>query len=181
MIRRPPRSTRTDTLFPYTTLFRSRRMELQALHRSGREFPVELTIVALDTDRGKVFSAFILDLTEKKRTEEQFRQMQKMEAVGQLTGGVAHDFNNLLAVIIGSLDLAGERGTGDPTLADHLSRALTAAEKGAALTQRLLAFSRQQALPPSGGDLNETVTGMIDLLRRTVGEQVEVETRLGEA
>src|SRR3546814_18898426 len=99
--------------------------------------------------------------------------MQKMEAVGQLTGGVAHDFNNLLAVIIGSLDLAGERGTGDPTLADHLSRALTAAEKGAALTQRQLAFSRQQALHPSGDDLNETVTGMLDLLRRTAGEQVE--------
>src|SRR3546814_17857485 len=107
--------------------------------------------------------------------------MQKMEAVGQLTGGVAHDFNNLLAVIIGSLDLAGERGTGDPTLADHLSRALTAAEKGAALTQRLLAFSRQQALQPSDVDLNETVTGMIDLLRRTVGEPLEVEARLGEA
>src|SRR3546814_20817636 len=106
--------------------------------------------------------------------------MQKMEAVGQLTGGVAHDFNNLLAVIIGSLDLAGERGTGDPTLADHLSRALTAAEKGAALTQRLLAFSRQQALQPSGVDLNETVTGMIEPLRRNVGEQAEAEARLGE-
>jgi PAS domain S-box-containing protein len=158
----------------------NRRIELQALHRSGKAFPVELTIMALNTDRGRVFSAFIRDLTERRRAEEHLRQAQKMEAVGQLTGGVAHDFNNLLTVIIGSLELAGGRTANDPQLIDLINQALSAADKGAALTHRLLAFSRLQALQPTNTDLNQIVTGMTDLLRRTLGEQVEIDTRLNE-
>lgn len=158
----------------------NRRIELQALHRSGREFPIEATIIALDTDRGRVFSAFVRDLTEKKHAEEQLRQAQKMEAVGQLTGGVAHDFNNLLTVIIGSLDLASGSTAREPQLADLITRALNAAERGVALTHRLLAFSRQQTLQPTQTDLNQLVSGMIDLLRRTLGEQVEIVNRLNK-
>lgn len=161
-------------------LILDRRIELQALHRSGRTFPIELTIMALNTDKGRVFSAFARDLREKKRAEDLLRQAQKMEAVGQLTGGVAHDFNNLLTVIIGSLDMAGGRAASQPQLADLVNQALSAAEKGAALTHRLLAFSRQQPLQPTDTDLNQVVTGMTDLLRRTLGEQVEINIRLDE-
>src|SRR3546814_5616825 len=103
-----------------------------------------------------------------------------MGAGGQLTGGVAHDFNNLLTVIVGSLDLAGGRVASQPQLADLVNQALSAAEKGAALTHRLLAFSRQQPLQPTDTDLNQIVTGMTDLLRRTLGEQVEINIRLDD-
>jgi PAS domain S-box-containing protein len=158
----------------------NRRIELQALHRSGVEFPIEAAITATNTDRGRVFSAFIRDLREKRQAEEQLRQAQKMEAVGQLTGGIAHDFNNLLTVIIGNLELTGVRSATDAQLVDLINRALTAAEKGAALTHRLLAFSRQQALNPTPTNLNPMVADMIDLLRRTLGEHVEIEIRLSE-
>ena len=158
----------------------NRRLELQALHRSGREFPVELTVLALDTDRGRVFSAFARDLIEKKQAEAQLRQAQKMEAVGQLTGGVAHDFNNLLTVIIGNLEFAAGRASKAAELTDPIDRALSAAETGAALTHRLLAFSRQQALQPENTDLNQVVTGMTDLLRRTLGEPIDIDVRLSK-
>jgi PAS domain S-box-containing protein len=112
--------------------------------------------------------------------EAQLRQAQKMEAVGQLTGGIAHDFNNMLAVVIGALDLL-ERRVAQGRTAD-LDRYLTAARDGAtraaALTQRLLAFSRQQPLAPAPIDPNQMIEGMIDLLMRTLGEDVTVETQL---
>jgi PAS domain S-box-containing protein len=158
----------------------NRRVEVQALHRSGKEFPVEITILAVKTNQGNVFSAFVRDLSEKKQAEAQLRQAQKMEAVGQLTGGIAHDFNNLLTVIIGNLEFVGTRGPGDSSLAPFASQALAAAEKGAALTHRLLAFSRQQALQPTHTDLKEVINGMIKLLRRTLGEDIEIEVRLAE-
>src|SRR3546814_8301815 len=95
---------------------------MQALHRNGRTFPIELTIMALITEKGRVFSAFARDLREKKRSEDLLRQAQKMEAVCQLTGGVAHDFNNLLTVIVGGLDLAGVRAASQPQLADLVNQ-----------------------------------------------------------
>jgi PAS domain S-box-containing protein len=114
------------------------------------------------------------DVTEQKRTEAQLRQAQKMEAVGQLTGGVAHDFNNLLAVMSGNVELLAE-GIGDNERLHNLTRrALTAVERGAALTQRLLAFSRRQTLQPKAVKLNRLVAGMTDLLRRALGETVDV-------
>jgi PAS domain S-box-containing protein len=158
----------------------NRRIEVQALHRSGRKFPVEITILAVKTDQSQVFSAFLRDLTEKKKAEAQLRQAQKMETVGQLTGGIAHDFNNLLTVIIGNLELAEARAPGCPSPSDSIGNALAAAEKGAALTHRLLAFSRQQALQPVGTDLNEMISGMINLLSRTLGEDIEIDVRLAE-
>jgi len=162
------------------TAILNRRTELQALHRSGRDFPVELTILALETDRGRVFSAFARDLTDRKQAEAQLRQAQKMEAVGQLTGGVAHDFNNLLTVIIGNLEFAAGQGSSGPERVAPVERALSAAEKGAALTHHLLAFSRQQALHPENTDLNQIVTAMTDLLRRTLSEPIEIDIRLSK-
>lgn len=118
------------------------------------------------------------DITQRKVDEEQLRQAQKMEAVGQLTGGVAHDFNNLLAITLGNLELLDEQLAGQPQLRDLVQRALDAAERGATLTQRLLAFSRRQPLQPEPTNLNKLVAGMIDLLRRTLGETIQIETQL---
>ncbi|MEN8195679.1 MAG: PAS domain-containing protein, partial [Pseudomonadota bacterium] len=122
---------------------------------------------------GKVVGIFSLveDMTEFKQAEERARQSQKMEAVGQLTGGVAHDFNNLLAVIIGNAEILVEDiGNEDPSV----NAILRAARRGTELTQRLLAFSRRQPLDPRPTDLNELVSGMSAMLRRTLGESIEI-------
>jgi PAS domain S-box-containing protein len=115
------------------------------------------------------------DITEQKQIEEQLRQAQKMEAVGQLTGGIAHDFNNLLAVIIGNLELVEGEIEQNAEASEWVEIAIAAAERGAGLTQRLLAFSRKQALRPTALDTNALVQSMLDLLRRTIGERIEIE------
>ncbi|MFL9839715.1 PAS domain-containing protein [Sphingomonas sp. ST-64] len=111
--------------------------------------------------------------------EERLRQAQKMEAIGQLTGGIAHDFNNMLAVVIGALDILERRiSQGSTDLERYIVAAKDGATRAAALTQRLLGFARQQPLAPVPVDVNALVGGMIDLLIRTLGEDVTVETRL---
>jgi PAS domain S-box-containing protein len=120
--------------------------------------------------------AMCQDVTERHATEERLRQSEKMNAVGQLTGGVAHDFNNLLTVVIGNLDLAIERV--QPELRASVEGALRAAERGAALVRQMLAFSRRQTLIAETLDLNRVAAGMEEMLRRTLGEDVEIEMRL---
>jgi signal transduction histidine kinase/CheY-like chemotaxis protein len=122
----------------------------------------------------------LADIDRRERVESQLRQLQKMEAVGQLTGGVAHDFNNMLAIIIGPLDLAKRRLTGseDARLGGCIDNAMESATTAAQLTSRLLAFSRQQPLQPQPLDANKLVAGMSELLRRTVLEDVRMETVL---
>ncbi len=120
------------------------------------------------------------DMSERLDLEEQLLQAQKLEAVGQLTGGVAHDFNNLLTVILGNLQLvASGLPPGDPSLG-FVDSARSAARRGAALTHRLLAFARKQSLQPRVLELGGLVERMDDLLRRTLGEAIEVELRLAE-
>ncbi len=117
-------------------------------------------------------------IAEREQAEEALRQAQKMEAVGQLTGGLAHDFNNLLAGIIGSLDLMQTRiaqGRHED-LTRYTSAAMTAATRAAALTQRLLAFSRRQTLDPRPTDIHRLTAGMEELLQRTVGPAIRVRT-----
>lgn len=116
-----------------------------------------------------------------EKAEAQLRQSQKMEAVGQLTGGIAHDFNNLLTVVIGNLDMLRRRldENADARTNRHLTNALEGARRAAQLTQRLLAFSRQSPLAPETVDLNKLVSSMSDLLQRTLGENIGVETVLG--
>ena len=112
-------------------------------------------------------------------TEAQLRQAQKMEAVGQLTGGIAHDFNNMLAVVIGALDLLERRiARGNTDVGRYVEAARDGANRAAALTQRLLSFSRQSTLDPAPTDLNALVTGMTDMLTRTLGDATQVQTRL---
>jgi signal transduction histidine kinase/ActR/RegA family two-component response regulator len=116
-----------------------------------------------------------------RRTEDQLRQAQKMEAVGQLTGGIAHDFNNMLAIIVGSLDMLRLRLRGDGPASPYMrlvEGALEGANRASTLTQRLLAFSRQQALSPESVDANKLVSSMSELLRRTLTENIHLETVL---
>lgn len=113
---------------------------------------------------------------EFEETQEKLRQAQKMEAVGQLTGGIAHDFNNLLAVIIGNLELIQEKFPDDFDLAKLISSAIQSSERGAKLTQQLLAFSRKQSLQPQFINLNKTIKDVSRLLLRTLGGSVTVQT-----
>src|SRR5579859_1046945 len=115
---------------------------------------------------------------EHRAIEQRLRQAQKMEAMGQLTGGVAHDFNNLLGVIVGNSDLLAEAVRHDPAQTELVEAALSSALRGAELTKRLLAFSRQQPLSTKVIDLNERLPDMITVLRRTLGEAIQVVTHL---
>ncbi len=116
-----------------------------------------------------------IEITELVNHEEQLRHAQKMEAVGQLTGGIAHDFNNILAVVLGNLDLVAERVQDHPECQALASKAVRAAERGALLTQRLLAFSRKQPLMPRPTDINRLIGGIDDLLRGALGELSQLE------
>lgn len=119
------------------------------------------------------------DKEERERLEAQLRQSQKMEAIGQLTGGIAHDFNNMLAVVIGSLNLLKRRlERGDKDVMRFVDSATEGAERAAGLTNRLLAFSRQQPLAPQPLDVNRLVAGMSEMVRRALGESLQIESVL---
>ncbi len=119
---------------------------------------------------------FIRDITERKELERQLLQAQKMEAVGQLTGGIAHDFNNLLTAINGYADLALQSADQGGKAREPLEMILKAGTRAAALTSHLLAFSRRQFLHPKVFDLNDRVAKMIEILRRSIGEEIELVT-----
>jgi signal transduction histidine kinase/CheY-like chemotaxis protein len=128
-------------------------------------------------------TSLLAQIAQREQAEAALRQAQKMEAIGQLTGGIAHDFNNLLQVILGSLDRLGRRITdpaqaGDPRNLRLIDAAMQGAERAATLTRRLLAFSRRQTLAPTTVDLNKLVTGMTELLLRTLGPSIRIETLL---
>jgi two-component system NtrC family sensor kinase len=118
------------------------------------------------------------EIARREATEEALRQSQKMEAVGRLTGGIAHDFNNLLTAIIGNLDLALRRLSGEDRVRTWLSNCRQAADRAATLVQRLLAFSRQHPLEVKSVDINRLLQGMSELLHRALGETVTIETVL---
>jgi nitrogen fixation/metabolism regulation signal transduction histidine kinase len=120
------------------------------------------------------------DLTEKHIADAQLRQAQKMEAVGQLTGGIAHDFNNILTVITGTIEILGEAVADRPELAAITKLIDEAAERGANLTQHLLAFARRQPLQPREVDVNALVVETVKLLRPTLGEQIQITPLLAD-
>jgi len=127
-----------------------------------------------DGDQGMVFELFAEDVTERRALEQQFRQSQKMEAVGRLAGGIAHDFNNLLMVISGYSEFLLERVGSDTTLRPPTQEIASAAERASSLTRQLLAFSRKQMLAPKVLDLNAVVTENLKMLTRMIGEDVDL-------
>jgi PAS domain S-box-containing protein len=143
--------------------------------KDGSQFPMELAIGEARAEGRRIFTGFIRDLTSRHRIEEELRQAHKMEAVGQLTGGIAHDFNNLLTVISGNLEMIERRLT-DPKLQVLLREAQGAADDGAKLTGQLLAFGRRQPLNPKLADVGQLVSRFSDLLRRALGEAIELRT-----
>ena len=142
---------------------------------------IGLGLIALRRTRREAvaYTKLRQEVTRRERTELALRQSQKMEAVGRLTGGIAHDFNNLLTAILGNVDLALRRvAEDDERMKRCLNSARQASERAASLVQRLLAFSRQHPLEEKAVDVNRLVQGMSELLRRTIGETVTVETVL---
>ena len=122
----------------------------------------------------------IIDVTERRSLEEQLAQARKMEAVGQLTGGVAHDFNNLLTVILGNAEMLAERREDDAKRALRIDAVRTAADRGRSLTRQLLAFARRQQLNPAPRDVNALIAAFAPLLRQAVGEAMQIDYRLSE-
>jgi PAS domain S-box-containing protein len=155
--------------------------EAWRIRKDGRRYWANVVIDAIRNSSGRLvgFASVTRDVTERRAMEEQLHQSQKMEAIGQLTGGVAHDFNNLLTVIIGNLEtIALLMPTDNERLRRAMESATLGAQRAAALTQQLLAFSRRQPLNPKLVDVNELVVGMSDLLSRALGETVSVKTSL---
>jgi PAS domain S-box-containing protein len=150
--------------------------ELRMRTKSGREKTVEISVFAITGDTGQIqwIVAIVRDISERLRLQVQLQQATKMEAVGRLAGGVAHDFNNLLNVIIGYSELMLERRNSPEFLEKSAREIRKAADRAAALTRQLLAFSRQQVLEPKVLDLNEVICEMKDLLLRMLGEDVEL-------
>ena len=152
--------------------------EVTGLRKDGTTFPMDLSVGEAIQDGESIFAGIVHDLTEKQKTQEQLIQAQRMESVGQLSGGIAHDFNNLLTVIIGNAELLTESLTSRPELTKLSNMIGAAGSRGADLTQRLLAFSRQQTLEPVEIDCNHFITSMEEILHRTLREDIEVLTFL---
>ena len=151
--------------------------EVTGKRKDGSTFPMELSVVVASDIHGGSdhYLGTIRDITARKETEEQLRASQKMEAVGQLTAGIAHDFNNLLAVISANLELLEEEVEGSPKLTKRVKAALKAVDRGADLTQHLLAFGRNQALSPKRLNLCDVVQQYAKLIKRTMPESVAIQ------
>jgi PAS domain S-box-containing protein len=152
-----------------------RRVELTALRKDGTELQVELSVSPMKSGDSQTFNAFIADITERKRMEEQLREAQKLEAVGQLAGGVAHDFNNLLTGILGNLSLVKlELGPASPVL-PLITMAERSARRAADLTRQLLSVGRRTLTLPNALDLRDIVGEVAQLLRRTIDPRIVIE------
>lgn len=148
--------------------------EVEGQRKDGTTFPMDLSVGEAKQDDESIFVGIIHDLTARKRTEEQLVQAQKMETVGQLSGGIAHDFNNLLTVILGNAEALSSRLKARADLRHVAETIVVAAERGAELTQRLLAFSRRQMLQPTAINCNALVENMQVLLKRTLREDIDL-------
>lgn len=174
------RKAREDVLPEFMRTGVCQDIEYQFLTKSGEALDVLLSGVAEYDEHGKVrrSMAVLIDVTDRKRMERQLVQAQKMETVGQLTGGLAHDFNNLLGVVLGNLQLVERSVAGDEKAERRVAAALGAVERGAELTRRLLAFSRRQKLETETFDPKPLIDSLSDLLERTLGEDIALECRL---
>ena len=150
--------------------------ELINRRKDGSLYPEEMTITPVRSERGEVthFIAIKVDITGRRQLEEQLRQAQKMEAVGRLAGGVAHDFNNMLQIINGYSELLFDQLQPEDALRGHVQEIKNAVERAASLTRQLLAFSRQQVLAPQVLDLNVLMVNLNKMLRRLIGEDIDL-------
>jgi two-component system cell cycle sensor histidine kinase/response regulator CckA len=157
-----------------------RRIEYRVRHKDASWRVLESTANAILDGDGKVEKLVIVnrDITDRRRLEDQFRQAQKMEAVGRLSGGIAHDFNNLLGVIIGYGEILQEQLGSTEPFADSIQEILKAGTRASALTRQLLAFSRQQVLEPKVLELNACISETEKMLKRIIGEDIELSTVL---
>ncbi len=147
---------------------------VHAVTKDGTVFPVELSVGEAGANGRRIFTGFLRDLTSRQKMEQELRQSQKMEAVGQLTGGIAHDFNNILTAIIANLELLGPQ-LRDPDQRELADEAHGAAQDGAKLAAQLLAFGRRQPLNPQPTDVGALISNFAGLLRRTLGETIALE------
>ena len=156
------------------------------VRKDGSRFWAHVVIDPIRDDTGSIlgYAKITRDITDRKevqekleRTREALLQSQKMEAIGQLTGGIAHDFNNLLTAVLGSLELMRKRLPDDPKIMTLLDNAVYGAQRGAVLTKRMLAFARRQELQSETIHVPELVRGMTDLLERSIGQSISIETR----
>ncbi len=175
-IERPFHATTLQSLVGATLKSRQRQIEARGLLGQLRQSADDLERRVDERTRQlqSAHSELLAQMAERARTEEQLRHMQKIESIGELTGGVAHDFNNLLTAVLGNLELLRKRVPANPSTDRLIDGALQGAQRGAALTQRLLAFARRQALEPKPVDLAQLVNGMGDLLRRSIGPTVDI-------
>jgi PAS domain S-box-containing protein len=150
--------------------------EVQGLRRNGEIFPVDLSVTEWYAEGVRYFTGILRDISDKKAVANQLIQSQKMEAIGQLTGGMAHDFNNILNIILGNLDILHET-----VKSEELDEAIDAALTGADLVHRLLGFARRQPLQPKVLFLNDLITDLLPLLRRTIGEAIQIRTKFTAA
>jgi signal transduction histidine kinase len=179
MLERPVQAITLTTAMQVALRARRRQYQVKALIEAQEQAAerLEALVAERTQELEKVNEDLKSQMTERERVEASLRQSQKMEAVGQLTGGLAHDFNNLLTGISGSLELTRTRlsqGKAD-SVDRYITTAQEAVKRAAALTHRLLAFSRRQALEPKPTNVNRLVTGMEELIRRTVGPAIHVE------
>jgi two-component system, cell cycle sensor histidine kinase and response regulator CckA len=144
--------------------------------KDGTLITVDACISPIRNSAGKIVSyvSVTRDVTERLRLEEQIQQSQKMESVGRLAGGVAHDYNNMLNVILGSAELAMQKLSPDDPTQSFLRTIFDAANRSAAITRQLLAFARKQTISPKVLDLNETIEGMLKMIRRLIGEHIDL-------
>ncbi|MCP1763605.1 ATP-binding protein [Bradyrhizobium japonicum] len=154
------------------------RFEATLLHRNGDQILIEASSTALQLGGRTIINNFVKDVTQKRAAEEQLIQAQKMEAVGQLTGGIAHEFNNMLTVITGTIEILADAVKDDPPLATITKLISEAADRGAVLTSSLLSFARKQALQPAEIDVNELLEEVAKLLLATFDKTIEIVSRL---
>lgn len=155
-----------------------RQYETQFKRKDGTCYDAILSLIPTTMDGKPCFQAMVQDITERKQLEEQYYQAQKMEAIGQLTGGVAHDFNNLLTAINGFAELLQMRLPPDDPLQEMVDKILGSGQRAADLVSQLLAFSRKQLVEPQMLNLNEVVANIDKMLQRIIGENIQIQTHL---
>jgi PAS domain S-box-containing protein len=161
-------------------------VELFAVRRDGTEFPVEISLSSIELEGETIATAAIRDISERAESErekalqEQLDRARRLESVGQLAGGIAHDFNNILGVIMNYAEFVGEELEANSPARDDVEEIRRAAERAAALTRQLLIFSRREVVKPELLDLRELFAELENLLRRALGERVELDSKFAE-